>query len=204
MRKERGTTATHKHTHRGRQVSKTGQLSSAQERLQEPVFLQTLAPDLRCVHLQAERISLRAAPAQAPSRAQSSKKRCGLFAPANKGEEQHCAYLLALQPRWTTQTQTNKRTESGSVVLLFLHLFRAAPAGSYPLICPTLSRVTLLLGGAFSLDLFPNTPSLPWSQKVPSRPLRMQAKGGQMIITKEIMASVWASESTQHQGEASY
>lgn len=42
------------------------------------------------------------------------------------------------------------------------------------------------------------------AKKVPSRPLRLQAIGGQMIITEEIMASVWGSESTQHQGEASY
>lgn len=42
------------------------------------------------------------------------------------------------------------------------------------------------------------------AKKVSSRPLRLQAMGGQMIITKEIMAAVWGLESTQHQGEASY
>lgn len=42
------------------------------------------------------------------------------------------------------------------------------------------------------------------AKKVSSRPLRLQAMGGQMIITKGIMASVWSSESTQHQGETSF
>lgn len=32
----------------------------------------------------------------------------------------------------------------------------------------------------------------------------MQVRRGQMIITEEIMVVVWASESTQHWGEASY
>lgn len=36
------------------------------------------------------------------------------------------------------------------------------------------------------------------AKKAPSDPLRMQASGGQKIITKEIMMVVWASESTQH------
>lgn len=36
------------------------------------------------------------------------------------------------------------------------------------------------------------------SRNTKSSPPRMQARGGQMIITEEIMAAVWASESTQH------